>query len=51
MVEFVIVIPGLPAQIKEEAERVDICRPSKGNGEEGTEDESKLEVVVTEGEH
>ena len=43
--------PGLPAQVEQGAERVDIRCSGNQDCEESTEDEPKVEFVVTEGEH
>ena len=52
--EHVLVVqgdPGLPAQVEQGAERVDIRCSSDQDCEESTEDEPKVEFVVAEGEH
>ena len=52
--EHVLVVqgdPGLPAQVEQGAERVDIRCAGNQDCEESTEDEPKVEFVVTEGEH
>ena len=41
---------GLPPQVQEERERVDVERPTDDDGEEGSDDEAGVEPVVGEGE-